>query len=184
MIVDPDVVLARPGGLVGRAGDHERGGLPAADVAALALGRPERGEEPVDERDGRRLPRLEHRRPDRRPLHHVRLDRDAVRGHVARRGDARSAGPRRGSAVRVDDPDLADRPARIGLEERGEGVGRRPPLRSRASPFGPWAISVNDWVETAPTPDSTHGQVEPTNGQAVWMATPKRPLAGSRATIE
>jgi hypothetical protein len=43
---------------------------------------------------------------------------------------------------------------------------------------------VKDWVTTAPTPDSTHGQPAPTNGQQVWIAIPNRPLSGSLATIE
>jgi hypothetical protein len=58
------------------------------------------------------------------------------------------------------------------------------PLRRRACPFGPSAISVYDWEATAPTPDSTYGQPAPTNGQQLWIAIPNRPLTGSRATIE
>ena len=175
MIVDADVVLARPGGLVGRAGYHERRGLAAADVAAFALRRPERREQPVDERDGRRLPCLEHRRPDRRPLHHVRLDRDAVGRHVARRGDARSAGPRGGSAVGVDDADLADRPTRIGLEQRGQGVGRTTSAPEQRQPVR----AVSDLRERLRRHRSDAG-LDPRAGRARRTARPSgwRPRSG------
>ncbi len=58
------------------------------------------------------------------------------------------------------------------------------PSRISRSPFGPWAISVYDWVATAPTPGSTHGTPLPTLNQRLWTATPSSPVFGSRATIE
>ena len=124
-----------------------RSRLPAADVAALPLCRPERSEQAIDERDGRQRPGLEHRRPDRRPLHHVRLDGHAVCRDVPGRLDAAIAGERCGGTCRVDDPDLADLAARVAVQQRASASAAVLPARIRASPFGPWATSVKDWVD-------------------------------------
>src|SRR5471030_428862 len=40
------------------------------------------------------------------------------------------------------------------------------------------------WVATAPRPAMAQGTMAPTENRHVWTATPSRPLAGSRATME
>src|SRR5689334_20330482 len=43
---------------------------------------------------------------------------------------------------------------------------------------------MNDCVATAPTPASIHGTIGPTPNQCDCTATPRSPVAESRATIE
>jgi hypothetical protein len=43
---------------------------------------------------------------------------------------------------------------------------------------------VNDWVETAPTPDRTNGHEAPTAKALVATATANAPVAGSCATMD
>jgi hypothetical protein len=43
---------------------------------------------------------------------------------------------------------------------------------------------VNDWVETAPTPDRTNGQEAPTANALVATATAKAPVVGSWVTMD
>ena len=58
------------------------------------------------------------------------------------------------------------------------------PPRISSSPLGPYDTSTNDCVATAPTPGSAQGTVGPTWNQWDCTATPRSPVAGSRATIE
>jgi hypothetical protein len=58
------------------------------------------------------------------------------------------------------------------------------PARMSSSPSGPYERSENDWLATAPTPDSAQGTTEPTANAFVCTATPSSPVAESRATRE
>ncbi len=58
------------------------------------------------------------------------------------------------------------------------------PSASSCRPFVPNSELMYDWVATAPTPAFAHGTAARTFGNFDWTATPRSPLAGSRAAIE
>ncbi len=57
------------------------------------------------------------------------------------------------------------------------------PARSSSRPIGPNEMLTDAWVAMAPTPASAHGTTGPTLRKCDCTATPKRPVAGSRATM-
>ena len=142
VIVDAEVEDAVDGGLLVALArdDDEPRGLPAAVVAACRLRRIERGEQPLGERAGCRVERLTHRRPDLGRAEHVPLHAHVLRGQVAGMGDAALAGMRCGRAARIDERDLPDLAALVGLEQLVERLARalvpRPAARARAARTG------------------------------------------------
>src|SRR5262245_43539952 len=75
------------------------------------------------------------------------------------------------------------RPASPATSAASASGAARPAFISER-PSGPYEGSTNDWVATAPTPASAQGTIDPTENQWLWTATPRSPVAGSRATIE
>ena len=129
-----DVDLAPPRWISGRARDDERRRLAAADVATLRFGRTERREEAIKEVAGGALVRGEHRGPDGRALHHVRLDGDAVGCDVTGRLDASRARVRGGATRGIDDPDLANGLARVRGKKIGKHIGRSTAIAQPGEP--------------------------------------------------
>ena len=58
------------------------------------------------------------------------------------------------------------------------------PLAIKSKPRVPNSTIVEAWVQTAPTPDRTHGTARPTKGTRVVTAAPDCPLTGSTAHSE
>jgi hypothetical protein len=104
--------------------DEDRGGLTAADVTALSLGRIERGEHALDKLAGGVEVGLQHRVRHRGAFHHVRLHGDAVAGAMCRLRYAAAAGVGRDIAGGVDHCDLAQHFAGVTGDERAERFGR------------------------------------------------------------
>ena len=102
----------------------ERGGLPAAHVAASGLGRVERGEHAIGKVAGRRFERAAHRGPDAIVGHHVGLHRIARADVLAGRRDRRGARVRRHPTLRVDHRDLPAGALLVGLHELIECLRR------------------------------------------------------------
>ena len=139
VIVDAEVEDAVDGGLLVSLArdDDEPRGLPAAVVAACRLRRIERGEQPLGERAGCRVERLTHRRPDLGRAEHVPLHAHVLRGQVAGMGDAALAGMRCGRAARIDERDLPDPAALVGLEQLVERLARASSRGQQREPARP-----------------------------------------------
>jgi len=58
------------------------------------------------------------------------------------------------------------------------------PSRRSASARGPSSGLASAWVETAPVPASVQGQIAPTAKKRLATATARKPVSGSRATID
>ena len=101
-----------------RRDDEDRRGLAAPEIAPLALGGVECGEQPARERAAGGPERLEHRRPHPLGGHDVGLAGDARADDVAGVGHAGRAGVGRDMTRRVDDRHLARVASGVVRDER------------------------------------------------------------------
>jgi hypothetical protein len=134
-------------------------------------------------RGGRRLEGGRHRRPDLRAGHHVRLHGEAVADQMAGMVDAHLpvvAPPCR----RRPPPRPGGGPYRIAGPGAGQRLGAVAAASLKKRHRRPYERSAKAWVATAPTPARAHGTIEPTANMHVCTATPRAPVAGSRATME
>jgi alkylated DNA nucleotide flippase Atl1 len=118
-------VAARAPRLALRRDDEQRGGLAAADVAALGLGALQRGHQALGEVAVGALERRRHRLRHRGPGHHVRLAGPVRAAMVAGLGDAVGARVGDHAAACVHHADLAHGGERVGGQHGGERVRRR-----------------------------------------------------------
>jgi hypothetical protein len=123
MVLDAQRDLSLPGVAVGRHYENRRG-LATADVSPGLLAGVQRREQAVTEWAGGRRERADHRSPDRRIGHDVRLARDTVREEVAGVGHALVPGVGRGAAGAVDDRHLPSSRAGVGRDQADQR-GRR-----------------------------------------------------------